>query len=194
MSDSPQPPGWYYAQGDPPDTQRYWDGSQWQGGPQPVPAGGAVGAAGGAMSTATTRNAQPGQRFIAYIIDFLLVIAVYVVGLVLAAIGGAISDSLGAILSLLTGLAALGVIAYNSVYMQGTTGQTFGKKQQGIKLISSETGDVVGIGGAVIRLLAQWAFSAITCGIGGLVDSAMILGSDNRRLTDKWINMNVVPA
>lgn len=28
-----QPPGWYYAQGDPPGTQRWWDGSQWVGGP-----------------------------------------------------------------------------------------------------------------------------------------------------------------
>ena len=31
-----RPAGWYYAQGDPPDTQRYWDGSAWQGDPQPV--------------------------------------------------------------------------------------------------------------------------------------------------------------
>ena len=29
-----QPPGWYHAQGDPPGTTRFWDGSQWQGGPQ----------------------------------------------------------------------------------------------------------------------------------------------------------------
>jgi uncharacterized membrane protein YhaH (DUF805 family) len=27
-------PGWYYAQGDPPGTQRYWDGVQWVGEPQ----------------------------------------------------------------------------------------------------------------------------------------------------------------
>lgn len=31
-----RPAGWYYAQGDPPDTQRYWDGAAWQGDPQPV--------------------------------------------------------------------------------------------------------------------------------------------------------------
>ena len=37
MSDSnPQPPGWYYAQGDPPGTHRYWDGELWQGRPEPV--------------------------------------------------------------------------------------------------------------------------------------------------------------
>ncbi|MFT7598849.1 MAG: hypothetical protein ACI8TP_001773 [Acidimicrobiales bacterium] len=40
MSDqSPLPPaGWLYAEGDPPGTQRYLDGSAWQGGPQAAPA------------------------------------------------------------------------------------------------------------------------------------------------------------
>lgn len=31
--------GWYYAEGDPPGTQRYWDGGAWQGGPQVAPGG-----------------------------------------------------------------------------------------------------------------------------------------------------------
>lgn len=31
------PAGWYYAQGDPEGTQRYWDGGQWIGEPQQVP-------------------------------------------------------------------------------------------------------------------------------------------------------------
>lgn len=29
-------PGWYRAQGDPPDTQRFWDGTQWEGDPQQI--------------------------------------------------------------------------------------------------------------------------------------------------------------
>ena len=29
-------PGWYYAEGDSPGTQRFWDGTEWQGGPQVV--------------------------------------------------------------------------------------------------------------------------------------------------------------
>ncbi len=33
-------PGWYYAEGDPPGTQRFWDGSQWVGGPQAGGVGG----------------------------------------------------------------------------------------------------------------------------------------------------------
>ena len=35
MSD--QPAGHYYAQGDPPGTVRYWDGTQWVGEPIPAP-------------------------------------------------------------------------------------------------------------------------------------------------------------
>lgn len=35
-----QPPGWYHAQGDPPGTQRWWDGELWQGEPVPSPSAG----------------------------------------------------------------------------------------------------------------------------------------------------------
>lgn len=38
MSDGAnQPPGYYHGIGDPPGTQRYWNGEQWVGDPQPVP-------------------------------------------------------------------------------------------------------------------------------------------------------------
>lgn len=30
-------PGWYHAEGDPPGTERYWDGAAWQGEPRQVP-------------------------------------------------------------------------------------------------------------------------------------------------------------
>lgn len=35
MSDAATP-GWYYAEGDPPGTERYWDGTMWTEGPRPV--------------------------------------------------------------------------------------------------------------------------------------------------------------
>ncbi len=40
------PPGWYPADGDPPGTQRYWDGQTWQGGPQPIATAPGVGVGG----------------------------------------------------------------------------------------------------------------------------------------------------
>ncbi len=30
------PPGWFHAAGDPPNTQRYWNGTSWDGAPRPV--------------------------------------------------------------------------------------------------------------------------------------------------------------
>jgi hypothetical protein len=35
MSDSAAP-GWYHAEGDPPNTERYWDGAAWTEGPRPI--------------------------------------------------------------------------------------------------------------------------------------------------------------
>jgi hypothetical protein len=35
MSDSATP-GWYHAEGDPPNTERYWDGAAWTDGPRPI--------------------------------------------------------------------------------------------------------------------------------------------------------------
>ncbi len=35
MSDSAVP-GWYHAEGDPPNTERYWDGAAWTEGPRPI--------------------------------------------------------------------------------------------------------------------------------------------------------------
>lgn len=35
MSDAATP-GWYHAEGDPPGTERYWDGTMWTEGPRPV--------------------------------------------------------------------------------------------------------------------------------------------------------------
>ena len=69
MSDTPQtqPPGWYYAQGDPPGTQRYWDGQKWEGGPQPVPGAGADAVAG-----AVPGLAEPIMRIGARLIDYLV--------------------------------------------------------------------------------------------------------------------------
>lgn len=36
MTDGLRPPGHYPAEGDPPGTHRYWNGSAWVGGPEPI--------------------------------------------------------------------------------------------------------------------------------------------------------------
>ena len=56
MSSSEVPPGWRHAQGDPPGTERYWDGSRWQGEPRPV---GGSQEPPGAAPAATPRSSDP---------------------------------------------------------------------------------------------------------------------------------------
>ncbi len=68
MSDRPrqQPAGWYHAEGDPPETQRYWDGERWEARPQPIP--------GPARSESTDGPdpAEPISRIGARVIDLAL--------------------------------------------------------------------------------------------------------------------------
>ena len=121
MSDSSQmQPGWYYAQGDDPGTQRYWDGTQWVGGPQPV--GQAQDAVGGYGGSSVGVPAEWGQRFVAYLIDFGIMIGAYIVLIILTAIGSAINETLGVILNLFGLLGVLGVFIWNFVIKQGQAG------------------------------------------------------------------------
>ncbi len=186
MSDSgSQAPGWYYAQGDPPGTQRYWDGTGWQGGPQPVAgAGGAV--AGGAGAT----KAENGDRFVAFLIDAGIFVAMYIIVLILVGIGGAISDGLGAVFAILGGLAYLGYWVYNWIYLQGTTGQTIGKKMRNIKLVSKTNGEPLGMLMVFVRGIVSAIF-AIPC----YLDHWWILvDENNQRLSDNVLGNHVVPA
>lgn len=171
-------PGWYYAQGDAPGTQRYWDGTQWVGGPQPVGQAqdSAVGAVGG-------QGVEFGPRAVAWLID---------VGPYLLAgfIGNFLSDSLGFIL----GLIALGYLLFNKGYKMGTTGQSFGKANQGIKLVSENTGQPIGVGIAIVRLLVSFLF-LLPCLIPYILDHLWPLwDGDKKRLLDKIFSTRVVPA
>ncbi len=147
------PPGWYQAAGDPPGTQRYWDGTQWQGGPQPVATAGGVSAPGGAQAAVGggAPAAQIGARIVAALIDTGIVIGIIIVGTIVAAVLGAVADVLGLLVFLVTYLGALGFGLYNQIYLLGTTGQSIGKKQQGVKLLANKTGQPVGIGMVFVR-------------------------------------------
>ncbi len=180
MSDTPeQVAGWYYAQGDPPGTQRYWDGTQWQGGPQMVPE---AGQQGGYGAVQVRHKAPNGKRFVAFLIDALIIVGIYILALML----GSISE----VLALVGLLAALVFQLYNQIYLQGTTGQTIGKKQQGITLLTDQSSQPVGAGMALARLLLIMIF-AIPC----YLDHWWILvDEDNRRLSDKVLKFHVYTA
>ncbi len=181
-------PGWYNAAGDPPGTQRYWDGSQWLGGPQPV--GGA--APGGAQTAfaGAGESAELGQRFIAYLIDAAASAGVFIAGFALVAIAGAIADVLALLMLLVWMVAIFGFAIYNILYLQGTTGQTIGKKQQGIKLLDNKSGQPVGVGMAFVRNLLG-GFLGGLCALDYLW---LFKDGERQRLSDQILDYQVRKA
>jgi uncharacterized RDD family membrane protein YckC len=97
--------------------------------------------------------AEMGPRVIGFLIDWGIGIGGYIAIVILTAILGAVSDALGALFFFVGWLALIGYYIFYLPYMEGTTGQTIGKKQQGIKVVSMETGQPVGFPMAFVRYL-----------------------------------------
>ena len=57
---------------------------------------------------------------------------------------GKIADALGALIAVVGYLGILAFVIWNQIIVQGNTGQSIGKKQIGIKLISEQTGQPLG--------------------------------------------------
>ncbi len=179
----PPPPGWYYADGDPPGTHRYWDGAQWQGGPQAVPSpSGMVGYG----EPGRARHASPGSRFLAYLVDVGVVIGIYVF---------IIAFTFVSEVFLVLGLLGLfGWVVFNFVILQGRTGQTIGRRVLGIKIVKVPTGQPPGWGLMIGRWAVQSLLGAL-CYIPIIVDMIYILASDRKqRFSDGWLNLEVVDA
>jgi uncharacterized RDD family membrane protein YckC len=194
-SSGSQSPGWYYAQGDPVGTQRYWDGSQWVGGPQavagaPAPGYGSLAPSYGAPVVGAGAPASYGSRVVAVLIDGAIGAVGIIVVLLLAVLLTALNDTLG-VLVLLAGLLGIfGFNIWNLILRQGQTGQSIGKKQQHIVLVADATRGPVGPGMALVRYL-----------LGGLINSFCYIDMlwplwdpESKRLTDKILNFSVVQA
>ncbi|WP_198958396.1 MULTISPECIES: RDD family protein [Amycolatopsis] len=99
-----------------------------------------------------------GQRVGAYLIDALPVLG----GLLLAAIGFAISVTVGIILVGVAYCAGIGWVIYNRWVQAGRTGQSLGKRVMNIRMISDRTGQPIGGGMAFVRDLCHvvdgWLF------------------------------------
>lgn len=208
MSDIPQtqPPGWYYAQGDPPGTHRWWDGTQWVGGPQPVP--GAPLAGGGAPMVGGTALAEPlnriGARFIDYIVWFVVSV---IIGLIF--LGGSIVGGTGTsyVVYFIGQIIGLALTAGYEIFLVGTRGATLGKMALGLKVVK-EDGSPPDIQVAVMRvipLLALGVLSALLRPISFvfsliefiiLIVSLVFLFTDPKRQTvwDKIAKTQVVNA
>jgi uncharacterized RDD family membrane protein YckC len=107
--------------------------------------------------------AEWGPRLISGLIDYVAP------GLVFYVLIGVIAASADPSVALIVGaigyLGLIGFQAYNSWYLQGTTGQSFGKRIAKTKLIKEETGQPVGFGYALLRQLCH-IVDALPCYVG----------------------------
>ncbi|MBX6769791.1 MAG: RDD family protein, partial [Actinomadura rubrobrunea] len=135
-----------------------------------------------------------GSRFAAYLIDYLIIIVpfavLYILGGVLGASGSGGTAVLGVLFFLLAWLVFLAGALWLA-YQEGTTGQTIGKRQMGIKVISAQTGQPVGFGWGVLRRLCHHTIDGAICYLGFLWP----LWDDKRQtFGDKICNTYVVRA
>ena len=100
---------------------------------------------------------------VAYLIDYGIGIAFYIMLAIVAAIFSAVSDALGAIVFLVGYLALIGYYFYIG-YMNGLGGSV-GKRLTGLKVVSIETGQPIGGGMGIVRMFAQ-IVNSIVCYIG----------------------------
>lgn len=156
----PPPPGYAY----PPPPQDQWQAYQpYAGSPHPY-AGPAYGPA-GYSPYASEYYAHWGRRVGAYLLDYLLVLPGWllaVVGLALtspsggsrsrAASGG---STVGVVLALVGSALMLGLTIWNRYVRAGRTGQSWGKKVVGIRLVRESDLRPIGAGMAFVRDIAH---------------------------------------
>jgi uncharacterized RDD family membrane protein YckC len=104
------------------------------------------------------------QRVGAYLLDDLVIVPFYIV---IAIIGAASDSTVASVLAVIVYIAGAVTSIYNRWFLGGRTGQTWGKKVVGLRLVSEETGQPIGAGMAFVRDLAH-IIDGIICYIGFL--------------------------
>ena len=128
--------------------------------------------------------AEPGPRIIAGLVDY---VALGLVGAILQfGIRGSAGFAIGSLLS----LAAFAFGIYNA-YLNGTTGQSIGKKMQNIKVVSIENGQPIGAGMGIVRYIAHIIDGCI-CYLGYIY--GLFIDKDKQTIADKLVKTVVVQA
>lgn len=156
-------PGWYQAEGDPPGTQRWWDGNMWTGAPVPVP-GSAPSPNPGRQALKSHpragRSPSEGARIGARLID-LLIVLLLLSGLVLLGVGTPEFSGNGVTVDVDLGSEALdapleyvlwGIMsfAWSAAWIKGM-GATPGKKLLNMKVVDQASGAAVSTKTAALR-------------------------------------------
>jgi uncharacterized RDD family membrane protein YckC len=143
----------------------------------PPPPPGMPGAAG---VPGATGPLNIGNRVVAFIIDWAIFIILDVIALA--------SGSAG--FRLVIDLLVIAVAIY-FIYLDGSVGQTPGKKIMGVKIVDANTGQVIGFGRAFLRLLVQ-GLCNIVC-LAGLWSAFLDSGSGRYQgWHDKAIGTQVI--
>ncbi|MGY9072096.1 MAG: RDD family protein [Acidimicrobiales bacterium] len=193
MSTSGQtPPGWYHAEGDPTGTERFWNGSEWQGEPRGAEA---------ASATSGVNLASVGQRIGARAIDWVILSIIVIV----ATIPFLDFDSGDSSFQVNAGGSAILVgfvisFLYEAVTV-GTLGGTPGKLMLGLR-VAEQAGETTppAFGKAVMRWLptALWyiPFFGIITGLVFFILNLVWLNTDSTRRTiyDRFATTYVVKA
>jgi len=141
------------------------------------------------------RPADYGKRAVAYIIDVLYVWLPATAGVIVAIVMVFPNQTRGLGVLLIVVSVAWFLLAglWNEVVRQGTTGSTWGKRRQSLALVDASTGETVGIGKALVRILAFWFFNSLTGGIFLIADLLMpAFSKRNQRIVDMLLKTLVV--
>lgn len=133
-----------------------------------------------AADNTTVAYANWGQRVGAYLIDYVPIIVLELIGTV----------SRNAIVLLLCIIASLAWWIYNRCIQAGRTGQSLGKRTLNLRLISEKTGEPIGGGMAFARDICH-ILDSLACYIGWLFP---LWDAKRQTFADKIIGTVVVPA
>ncbi len=131
-----------------------------------------------AFTPSTLVKATAGQRFLAILVDAL------VVGIPLGVLS-AIAPSLRPLLQ----VAALGYMVVRDT-LPTFGGQSIGKKMIGIRVVKETTGASI-LGDYAAGLIR---YVSLLIPLFNIVDACMVFSSDGKRFGDKWANTIVVKA
>ena len=191
-------PGYYYAEGDPPGTVRYWDGTQWTGSPMPSPPG-ASPAAPNAAGFSQERFGGMGIRIGAILLDGLVFLVVAV--LVSLPFADNVSNSDTSFEFQVTGGAVfIGPLVYLAltIVMVATIGASPGKLMVGLRITTADGTTPPGYGPAALRSL-PWLptlipLLGVVIWLGIVIASLVTISNDaeRRSLFDRVANTRVV--
>lgn len=197
-------PGHYHAEGDPPDTVRYWDGTQWVGDPMPAPPTASTppprppggGVPGGGGERYGTVGIRIGAALLDGIIGFIVILVL--VGIFFGTTDGdGFTASAGAGESFLIGI--IFYLAY--VAMVAQFGGTPGKLILGLRITEADGETPVAWRGAFMRtipgLLGNLPFIGWLISLGVAIGSIVTVSNDaetRQSLYDRIGNTRVVYA